>query len=82
MSFYKETIIQGARKVHRCNWCHERIERGNSYRRIIGTEAGDFFRAKYHPECNSAITEYCIENNAFGEELPDEPMQRGGIEPK
>lgn len=52
--FYKERKINEARKRHRCSWCAEFIEVGESYHTVTGKWDGDFSYAKMHPECFDA----------------------------
>jgi predicted nucleic acid-binding Zn-ribbon protein len=46
-----------ARKQHRCTWCGEHIEKGDTYVRVSGVFDGDLQTSKFHPECDDACTE-------------------------
>ena len=80
MNFHNETHVKKTRKTRRCDWCSERIEKGDPSVSTSGICDGDFYQGRYHPECWTAIGRYCRKHNAWGEELPDGPMNRGGIE--
>lgn len=54
MSTLDEKTIKAARKNHRCHWCGERINKGESYHVWKGIYEGDFSVFKTHPECNAA----------------------------
>lgn len=56
-----ETIAH-AKKVHRCCWCAEKILIGQSYLRWRFFDGGDAATNKMHPECNSALSRWSIEN--------------------
>ncbi len=72
MSF--ETIREStrtARRKHRCTWCGEPIEPGQSYCDVVGKFDGDFQPSKYHPECDKAVRRsaveepWCMANDGF-----------------
>lgn len=46
--------IKAARKKHRCCWCWEHIEVGNSYVRFRYFDGGDASTSRLHPECDAA----------------------------
>ena len=79
MSFHSETHVKKTRKARRCDWCSEGIEKGDPSVSTSGIFDGDFYSARYHPECAAAITRYYTANNCWGEEMPDWVMNRGGI---
>jgi hypothetical protein len=79
MSFHHEKHIKKTRKAKRCKWCYEMINVGDSSVYTAGVFEGDFYTARYHPECASAITRYYTVNKWWGEEMPDCVMNRGGI---
>ena len=79
MSFHNTVHVKKTRKTRRCDWCSERIEKGDPSVVTSGTDGSDFYHARYHPECGEAITCYCRKHRAWGEELPDCAMNRGGI---
>ena len=82
MSFYRETNVKNTRRARSCDWCCELIEKGSPSVATSGLFEGDFFSARYHPECRAAITRYYNKHNCWGEGMPDEPKNRGGIEEK
>ena len=55
VSFTCCTTITKSRKPHRCHWCGERIEVGESYIRIAGVWSGDFGVSSWHPECDEVF---------------------------
>lgn len=81
MSFYRKTEVKRTRKACRCDWCGEAIESGSPSVVVNQVFAGDFFSNRYHPECNAALSRWS-KTVGYGEELPDEPMNRGGVKPK
>ena len=80
MSFHNETHVKKTRRARRCDWCAERIEKGDPSVSTSGIFEGDFYQGRYHPECSAAITRYYTVNKCWGEEMPDWTMNRGGIE--
>lgn len=80
MSFHTERQVKSGRAVYRCHWCPERILKGEPSVITAGVFEGDFFSGRYHPECAAAIKRYYTVNNCWGDEMPDGPMNRGGIE--
>ena len=46
-----------ARKKHRCWWCGEMIEPGDTYRSWCSCSYGDFEAIKVHVECGAAWDE-------------------------
>ncbi len=73
----KRTVT--TRKAYRCDWCHLRIEKASPCVVTNGMFEGDFYRGRYHPECSEATTRYYQTNRCWGEEMPEGPMERGGI---
>lgn len=80
MSFHNETHVKKTRRARKCDWCSERINKGDPSVSTSGIFEGDFYQGRYHPECSAAITRYYTVNKCWGEEMPDGPMNRGGIE--
>lgn len=78
--FHRETLVRKTRKDHRCDWCHERIEKSTQCIVTEGVFEGDFYRGRYHPECGRASKRYYQTHRCWGEPMPDDPMNRGGIE--
>ena len=77
--FHRETPVLKTRKPHRCGWCHQRIEKGSPATVTQGVFEGDFYRGHYHPECNAAAKEWYRVNRCWGDPMPEDPMERGGI---
>jgi hypothetical protein len=82
VSFHNETHVKRTRRTRRCNWCGELIQKGDPSVATSGIFEGDFYTGRYHPECNAAALRWYRVNNAWGEAMPDYPMNRGGIEEK
>ena len=77
--FWKETKVKRTRRNRRCGWCATLILKGGPSVVVAGVSEGDFFKNRYHPECCEAIPRWYTANNCWGEEMPEEPMERGGI---
>jgi len=56
-----EATEQLARKKHKCSWCGESIEIGESYKRYRYFDGGDAGTVKMHPECYEDMLE-CAHN--------------------
>jgi hypothetical protein len=54
MSFRNSRLIKAARKAHRCHWCDQWIDVGESYYYGAGEYEGDFCVTKTHQECEAA----------------------------
>ena len=67
--------------MHLCVWCYELIPLGSSYVSAAGCYCGDFYHHSMHVECEKACSRWA-KRELWPEELPDEPMNRGGIEPR
>ena len=48
---------QKAKKEHKCSWCGEQIEIGETYYYQAGTYYGDFQVTKLHEDCDAACSE-------------------------
>jgi hypothetical protein len=79
MSFFNSTFVKKTQKRRRCDWCLEHIEIGEPSVYTAGTFEGDFFTGRYHPECREATRRWYERNRCWGEAMPDDPMNRGGI---
>ncbi len=79
MSFHRETPVKRTRRQSWCRWCGERIWKGDPSVVASGVFEGDFYSLRYHPECSVACTRYYQVNRCWGEEMPEGPMNRGGI---
>lgn len=77
--FHREQNVTKTRRARRCDWCHFRVEKGAPSVATSGVFEGDFYRGRYHPECNAAAKRWYEVNRCWGEPMPDEPMERGGI---
>jgi hypothetical protein len=42
---------------------------------------GDFYSCRYHPECDAVIPKWIRTYSDWNEALPEDRMNRGGIEP-
>lgn len=80
MSFHRTTHVKKTRRDRVCHWCNETIKKGEPSVTSAGVFEGDFYRGRYHPECDAAIDRWCETNKEY--ELPDETMNRGGIQPR
>ncbi len=80
MSFYTTRHVKKTRKLCKCEWCWEPINPGEPSVYVSGVWEGDFSTQRYHPECNEAITKWYSKHMEWGEPMPEERMQRGGIE--
>ena len=61
--------IKSIRKPRECNWCGEKIEKGESAETWSGVFDGDFFTSTMHPECHEAmlVRPYPVHGFVFGE---------------
>jgi hypothetical protein len=50
-------IVKSAKKIHRCSWCANKIEVGESYKKYRYFDGGDAGTVKLHPECYDAMKE-------------------------
>lgn len=82
MSFHNSTHVKRTRRTRRCDWCGELIQKGDPSFVHDGIYDGDFYRGRYHPECNSAIDRWWKKYGRNGDEFPDYLINRGGIEEK
>lgn len=64
MTYISEATTQAARKRHRCTWCWQHIEIGETYKRYFYAD-GDTGTVKAHPECYDAIQEYAAEEGGY-----------------
>jgi hypothetical protein len=79
--FYRSTPVKRTRRACRCRWCDELIEAGQPSVYVAGLYE-DFFTARFHPECDEAVSRWYRENQCYGEPWPEDPMNRGGIQHK
>ena len=79
MSFHNEMAVKRTRRTLSCHWCNEKINAGEPSVFTSGMSDGEFYSGRYHPECAAAITRYYTVRKCWGEEMPNVPMNRGGI---
>ena len=80
MSFHTERQVKQSRKQRKCDWCWEVITKGDPYIAAFGTFEGDTYKSQYHPECADAMHRFCNEVLMYGEPIPQDRMNRGGIQ--
>lgn len=80
MSFHNERHVKRTRTDRKCDWCWEDIKNGEPSVATSGTQDGDFYSCRYHPECNDAMNRFAHEALLCGEPLPLDRMNRGGIQ--
>jgi hypothetical protein len=78
MSFHTERQVKRSLKQRKCDWCWEVIAKGEAYVAAFGTFDGTY-KSQYHPECAEAMHRFCDEVLLYGEPLPQDRMNRGGI---
>jgi hypothetical protein len=72
----QEREVKAARKAHRCIWCGQPINVGESYTYERSIFEGEPQTHHWHPECLGAMRALCaeeggeVEFNAFYEERP------------
>jgi hypothetical protein len=81
MSFTHTRHVKRTRTDRKCDWCWEPINAGDPSVVCSGIFEGDFFTSRYHPECNDAVNRYVHETRSWYEPLPQDRMNRGGIQP-
>lgn len=54
----KNKPVRAVRKPHRCAWCAERVEKGESAQYRAYVFDGDFGSDWMHPECADAMARY------------------------
>lgn len=68
-----------ARKEHRCEWCGEKIEKGQDYFNYTGIGDGGFQNNKVHLECLNAMHEH-FSFDTFDDEFMPYQFKRGSTE--
>lgn len=58
--FFNPPVTRTAQKDHRCSYCGETINKGESYEFQDGNWDGRWFKSKMHPEC---FEDMCEEGN-------------------
>lgn len=79
MSFHSETLVKRTRRTRKCDWCWQHIQKGDPSVATSGIFEGDFYQGRYHPECNAAALRWYQHHQCWGESMPEERMERGGI---
>ena len=49
--FYTTAVTRTAKKVHKCSYCAEDINKGDSYEYQDGNSEGRWFKTRMHQEC-------------------------------
>ena len=81
MSFHYTRHVKRTRTDRKCDWCWDPINAGEPSVVCSGTMEGDFYSCRYHLECNEAVARFVHKTRSWGEPLPQDRMNRGGIEP-
>lgn len=71
--------IKAAKKKHRCTWCWQHIEPGESYIRFRYFDGGDASTSKMHPECDTAMARMALHQGYDFEYMPGD-FKRGSTE--
>jgi hypothetical protein len=73
MTWFNTTPIDvKARKLHRCSWCSERIERGEVYKRWVCIGDDGPMTCKMHQECHAAMERFAAAQPGEYEYTPGE----------
>lgn len=74
---FTATETHVARSQHRCDWCWERINLGEPYRRYRYFADGDVGTVRMHPECYDAMQQAAREEGGWIEWTPgqDRPLK-------
>ena len=51
-----------ARKVHECEFCGKKIEKGEKYSHATWKDEGYFWNRKLCLSCNNILEQFCVEN--------------------
>jgi len=70
MSCATKTEMHRANKSHRCSWCWQRINDGETYKRYRAYDGGDAMTVKMHPECHDAMQEVARQEGGWIEWTP------------
>lgn len=63
-----QTLV--AAKTHRCTWCWQSINKGDTYMRYRFFNGGDAGTCKMHPECYDAMEQAATEEGGWFEWVP------------
>ena len=66
-----------ARKIHKCEWCHQDIIAGEKYYRYSGICDGVMQSTAMHLDCRDAMHRDVDDSGDYEYYLPNEPMPRG-----
>jgi len=70
MGTQTETQTLRAAKPHRCSWCWQQINVGDTYKRYRFFDGGDTGVCKMHPECYDAMEDAALEEGGWFEWVP------------
>ena len=77
-NFYNPAEQRKARKPHRCSYCGEPIENGDTYMFQKGNHEGAWFTSKMHHECFEDMCESGDgEYTPYDNERPSKPVNEG-----
>ena len=65
-----ETETHKAKKRHRCDWCWQSVDAGETYKRYRYYAHGDAGTVKMHPECHDAMQVEANEEGGWFEWTP------------
>lgn len=65
-----ETETHKAKKQHRCGWCWQFVDAGETYKRYRYYNCGDAGTVKMHPECYDVMQEEAREEGGWFEWTP------------
>ena len=77
MTYATEPKTHVAKNNHRCDWCWELINKGETYKRYRWYDGGEASTVKMHPECFEASGELAREWNEDIEFIPGEHERPG-----
>lgn len=80
MSHTTDPTTQTARKPHRCEWCWQPIQTGETYTRYRYFDGGDAGTVKLHPECFDAMQAEARECGGWLEWTPGEGERPTAVE--
>jgi len=80
MTTHLSTETPTARKEHVCDWCGEKILRGEQYSRWNGIFEGDFQSNPLHTECDKAAQVYFHDIASIGDGYEPCSFKRGSTD--
>lgn len=75
-----ETTTHKAQKQHRCDWCWQFIEPGDTYSRYRLYDGGDACTVKMHPECHGVMQEEARQEGGTLEWTPGQERPNAKID--